>query len=346
MKRHIFSVLSCLCLFSVIFCGCNMPQKTVMVPTETVPEIIEDTPEPTETPTPLPQKEKIAFLPSADVPAVTESLTRALEPLCGDVYECRTIENEDGITEDINFVIFAQEPTALDSVMERFPQTHFIVVSAPQMNHRGAWVIQYDQAYLPFLAGLAAASNAYDWRCAGLLPDDAVLWGENAEEYFSNGAHYLCGNCRPSLAPYVNFPIVISLPGGSASGDWSSRFDEAQRNFIYTVFLSDEAISEELLQKLVSLNVQMIGVSAPPAGLENNWLASINFDWNATLRQIITRTENGETEGTMPLILTVVPGALTEDFSSGKTLLLQRTYDDLLSGLLSPYTPVKEYTEQ
>ena len=100
-----------------------------------------------------------------------------------------------------------------------------------------------------------------------------------------------------------------------------------------------------MLQKLISLNVQIIGVSAPPAGLENNWLATINFDWTATIQQIVARTENGETEGAQPLVLSIVPGALTEDFSSGKTLLLQRAYNDLLSGLLSPYIAEKEYTE-
>ena len=337
--------LLCFSVSLLILTGCNMPQKVVTPPTETPQEIVEDTPEPTETPTPLPQREKIACLPSEEVPAITENLTKALEPLCAEIYECQTAANEDAVDSDADFILFAKEPTALSSLKERFPQAHLIVVSAPKTSFPGVWTIPYDQAFLPFLAGLAAASNAYDWRCAGLLPADSLLWGADAADYFANGAHYFCGNCRPALAPYVNFPIVISLPGASSPESWSSQFDEAQRSFIYTAFLADEAISQELLQKLISLNVQMIGISAPPAGLEGNWLATINFDWSTTLNQIISRTLNGETEGTVPPVLSVIPGSLTEDFSAGKALLLQRAYNDLLSGILSPYTPTKEYTE-
>ncbi len=342
-KKLLF--LLCFSVSLLILAGCNMPQKVAAPPTETPQEIVEDTPEPTETPTPLPQREKIAFVPSEEVPAITDNLTKALEPLCTEMYECQTAANENAVDSDADFIIFAKEPTALTSLKERFPQAHLIVISDPKTSVPGVWTIQYDQAFLPFLAGLATASNAYDWRCAGLLPADSLLWGADAADYFANGAHYFCGNCRPALAPYVNFPIVISLPGASSPESWSSQFDEAQRNFIYTAFLADEAVSQDLLQKLISLNVQMIGVSAPPAGLEGNWLATINFDWGATLNQIISRTLNGETEGTVPLVLSIIPGALTEDFSSGKALLIQRAYDGLLTGLLSPYTPTKEYTE-
>ena len=344
MKERLFRLFS-LMMALLLFAGCNMPQKVVTPPTDTPEPVVEDTPEPTMTPTPLPQREKIAFIPSDEAPSVTMGLTKALDSICGDVYDCSTISGEDEIDPETNFVIFAKEPTAVSALRERFSNTHLIIVSDPQNIQQGVWTIQYDQAFLPFLAGLAAASNAYDWRSAGLLPSDSVLWGENAADQFANGAHYFCGNCRPMLAPYVNFPFTISLPGDSSPDAWISQFDEAQRSFIYTAFLSDESISQELLQKLITLNVQMLGVSVPPAGLENNWLATINFDWADTLLQIIARTENGETQGVQPLILSIIPGELTEDFSSGKAALLQRAYADLLSGILSPDTPTKEYTE-
>ena len=339
------------CLFLLCFScglllisGCNMPQKVTVPPMATQEELPEETPEPTETPTPLPQREKIVFIPSDEVPSVTDSLSKALEQVCT-AYDCETAANEDSITEDTNFAVFAKAPTALSSLEQRFPNTHFVVVDAPSVSYDGAWVIGYDEAFLPFLAGLATASNAYDWRSAGLLPSDSTLWGAHAEEAFVNGAHYMCGNCRPTLSPYVNFPLVISLPGSSGPDQWSAQFDEAQRSFIYTVFLSDEAISEALLQKLVTLNVQMIGLSAPPAGLEANWLATINFDWADTLNQVISRSLSGETQGTQPLILKIVPGALSEDFSDGKTLVLRKAYDLLLSGFLSPLSAEKVYSE-
>lgn len=343
--RKSAAVLLFSCIWILLIAGCkNMPKAVVVPPTATQEELPEDTPVPTETPTPLPEREKIAFVPSSDAPGATEAITQALEPLCT-AYDCETVSNEDALSDDTDFAIFAKAPTALSSLTQRFPQTRFIVADSPSAKYDGAWVIQYDEAFLPFLAGLATASNAYDWRSAGLLPDNSPLWGNHAEEAFINGAHYICGNCRPTLAPYVSFPLVISLPGDSSPDTWNSQFDEAQRSFIYTAFLSDEAISETLLQKLISLNVQILGISAPPAGLEANWLATINFDWADTIQQIISRSLAGETGGIQPLILSITPGALSEDFSEGKTLVLRRAYDLLLSGFLSPYTATKEYTE-
>lgn len=337
-------ILLCLCFCLLLLAGCNMPQKVSVTPTATQEELTEETPEPTETPTPLPEREKIAFIPSDEVPGVSASLSQALDRIC-DAYDCETAANEDSIPADADFAVFAKVPSALSSLTQRFPQTRFIVVADPAESYDGVWTIRYDEAFLPFLAGLATASNAYDWRSAGLLPNDSLLWGTHAEEAFVNGAHYICGNCRPTLSPYVDFPLVISLPGSSAPESWSSQFDEAQRSFIYTVFLSDEAISETLLQKLITLNVQMIGVSTPPAGLEGNWLATINFDWADTLQQIIARSLAGERQGQQQLILSITPGALTEDFSEGKSNVLRRAYELLLSGFLSPYDFTKEYTE-
>ena len=337
-------VLLFILLLAVMLAGCNMPQKAVVTPEPTQEELPEETPMPTETPTPLPRREKIVFIPSEEAAGPTQSLTRALDQICT-AYDCETVTNQDAIAEDADFIIFAKTPTELSSLTQRFSNARFIVVDAPSAAYNDAWVIQYDEAFLPFLAGLATASNAYDWRSAGLLPNDSALWGTRAEEAFVNGAHYMCGSCRPTLAPYVQFPLVISLPGSTAADTWSSQFDEAQRSFIYTAFLSDEAISESLMQKLVSLNVQLLGISLPPAGLESNWLATINFDWSDTLQQIISRSISGETHGTQALILSITPGALTEEFSEGKSNILRNAYENLLSGFLSAYTPVKEYTE-
>ncbi len=337
-------LLLCCSFCLLLAAGCNMPQKVTVPPTPTQEELPEDTPVPTETPTPLPVREKVVFIPAEDVPGVTGSISRALEQICP-AYDCETVMNEDSIPEDADFVIFAKAPTAVSSLTQRFASTRFIVVDDLNAVYDGVWTIQYDEAFLPFLAGAAAASNAYDWRSAGLIPNDSSMWGSHAEEAFVNGAHYICGNCRPSLSPYVDFPLVISLPGDSSPDAWNSQFDEAQRSFIYTAFLSDEAVSEALLQKLVTLNVRMLGVSAPPSGLEGNWLATVNFDWADTILQVISRSLSGETQGSQPLVLSVTPGALSEEFSEGKTMVLRRAYDLLLSGFLSPYSAEKEYTE-
>ena len=133
------------CLFLLCFTcglllisGCNMPQKVTVPPTATQEELPEETPEPTETPTPLPQREKIVFIPSDEVPGVTDSLSKALEQVCT-AYDCETAANEDAITEDTNFAVFAKAPTALSSLEQRFPNTQFVVVDAPSVSYDGVW---------------------------------------------------------------------------------------------------------------------------------------------------------------------------------------------------------------
>ena len=118
-------VLLCLGIMVLLAAGCNMPQRQVIQPTETLPEQIEETAVPTEEPTPLPPQEKIAFIPSDEVPGITENITRALNSVCGETYECRTIKTEEEIGDDTDFVIFAKEPTALSSLTQRYPQTQF-----------------------------------------------------------------------------------------------------------------------------------------------------------------------------------------------------------------------------
>ncbi len=335
-----------LLLFLLITASCNMPQRSAKAPTEEPTVLIEPTELPTETPTPLPAREKIAFIPSDEAPGVSENLSRALDQICHNGFECLTFASPDEIPEDTDFAVMAKEPTALSALTQRFPQTGFIVAAGPGTKIDQAWTILYDEAFLPFLAGIAAASNAPDWRCAGLFPSDSPVWGSHAEEAFLNGAHYVCGNCMSKMAPYVSFPLAVSLPQSSDPGSWSSRFDEIQKNIIYTVFLADEAASEELLQKFISLNVQTIGVSAPSAEYMAGRLASIRLDWAVTLEQIMARSKAGEKQGSLPVILSVTPGTLRDRFSEGKTNVLQKAYADLLSGMLSPYTPVNEYSAQ
>ena len=207
----------------LIAAGCNMPQRTAVTPTNTSEPVVEDTPEPTETPTPLPQREKIAFIPSDEVLGVTESITKALDTICAG-YDCMTITGEDAIEDNTDFVIFAKEPTALSSLTDRFPQTRFIVIAPPGNTYDNAWTVQYDEAYLPFLAGLALAENAYDWRSVGLIPNDSPVWGSHAEDAFLNGAHYMCGNCRSSRDMSSRIFHPRSAQTSFAPISWCGRF--------------------------------------------------------------------------------------------------------------------------
>ena len=347
MRRKLLPVF----FFSILLWlgACNLPQRdhtqhsVTEVPGESEPEHTET---PTETPTPLPELEKVVFVTSADTPGITENLNKAGEALCAADYECLTVSSPEEIPSETDFIIFAQEPSELVSLQGKYPEAGFIIVSTPRMKYENAWTIQYDEAFLPFLAGYALESNSSDWRGLGLLPNDSPVWGSHAEEAFLNGGHYMCGNCMPALAPYVSFPLTIAGSGSTAPETWSALIDEAQRSVLRTVFIPEEIMSEALLQKMVSLNVMIMGTTRPPAGYESNWLAAIDLDWAETLRRIMGQIDAGSKAGTAGVFLSITPGYLTETFSEGKANTLRKAYEYLLTGNLSPYSPVNEYSAQ
>ncbi len=353
MKRSVLF----LCLITLLLglSACNLPQKAEDIPESPVVAVIENpaeapldaepqeaAPEPTETP--LPAMAKVVLVTSDAAPAADAFLKQALSLLEGEGYACAAAASSAEIPADADYAVFADVPADLQSVRDRLPDTRLIVTAAEASEIDGVWTILFDEAYLPFIAGAALEINAYDRRGAALLPSDSAVWGSHAEEAFINGAQYTCGDCRGQLSPYVNFPLVFSLPADSSPDTWAAQIDEAQKSFIYTAFLAEESVSESLTQKLVASNVLMLGNGAMPAGTENNWLGTLTLDFAGTLRQIIANCEDGVNSGAVGAELSITPGALSEDFSVGKSDYLQDIYSQLLSGRLSPYDPTAEYS--
>lgn len=335
--------LTVLLLSMLILCSCNVPKGTDIQPTaEPVIEATEEIlPEPTEEPTPLPALTKIIL--AGGTGSGNEALLRqALPAALEGKFDFAVVEDQN-IPEDADYVIIPEISDGTNGLVGRFPGKKFILLGGKEDRISGAWTIRYDRNALPFLAGMATSANAFDWRGAGLIPNDSVIYGEHFEEAYINGGHYLCGNCSPNQPPYVNFPLTVSLPGNSPAESWNAGIDEVQKSFIYTMFVSEEASQIDVYQKLVESNVKMLGLTQPPSGLENNWLATINYDWAGTIEEIVTRCGNGENEGILPLQLLIIPGQLHEDFSSGKAEQLRQAYADIMSGLLYPLTTDNSY---
>lgn len=353
MKRSVLF----LCLLTLLLglSACNLPQKADDRAESPVIAVIENPvenpqqdaaaeaePEPTETP--LPAMPKVVFVMSDAAPAAGAFLTQALSVLAQEGYDCAAAASSAELPADADYAVFADMPADTEALRDSLPHTRLIVTAAAASEIDGVWTILFDEAYLPFIAGAALELNAYDRRGAALLPNDSAVWGAHAEEAFMNGAQFTCGACRGQLSPYVNFPLVFSLPADSSPDTWAAQIDEAQKSFIYTAFLSEEAVSESLTQKLIAANVLMLGNGEMPAGAENNWLGTLNLDFAETLHQIIANCEDGVNSGAIGASLSITPGSLSEDFSVGKSGYLREIYAMLLSGELSPYDAVTEYS--
>ena len=345
MKRSLLFLFTLL----IVLSACNLPQKVENVPAPTV-EVAADAaveaeaeaaPEPTATP--LPAAEKIVIVNSDSAPSANAFLNQAIASLQAEGCDVSAVSSSAELPADADFAVFANVPGDLVSLVEQYPDTQIIVTASEAAEADSVWTILFDEAYLPFVAGAALELNAYDHRGVGLLPNDSSAWGSRAEEAFTNGGQYVCGDCRGQLSPYVNFPLVYAQPSASSPDTWSAQIDEAQKSFIYTAFLAEESVSDTLLQKLVGSNVLMIGNGEMPAGMENNWLASINLDFGATILDIVSQSEAGTKSGSVGAELVITPGSLTEDFSVGKSDYLEDIYNQLVSGELSAYDPTAEY---
>ena len=64
------------------------------------------------------------------------------------------------------------------------------------------------------MAGYLIELIATDRRAAALLPNDTV-YGTSLEDSLRNGGAYYCGICQTYYAPYVQFPLVTSLPAAT-----------------------------------------------------------------------------------------------------------------------------------
>ncbi len=89
----------------------------------------------------------------------------------------------------------------------------------------------------------------------------------------------------------------------------------------------------------------------PSASSPDTWAAQIDeaqksFVYTAAILEIVSQSEAGTKSGSLGAELAITPGSLTEDFSVGKSDYLADIYAQLLSGELSAYDPVTEYSAE
>ena len=131
---------------------------------------------------------------------------------------------------------------------------------------------------LAFVAGYMAATATDDWR-VGILYGAAST---GLSEAFLAGARYFCGSCVPVAPPYEEYPLARQ----AEPANWQAAADELLSLGVSTVYLAPELETAEIAQYLADRGVRLIGNTAPPAGLEASWLASIGGDASQALQPL------------------------------------------------------------
>ncbi len=343
-KNRYQMILSCLFLL-IGLTGCNIPKtpQQPLTPTQDLSQLAAtETAEIVPTSTPIPDPQKVLLVITADTNAgILDRIRSGIQSLPEGQAEITetTAFTEDQITEATDVVIFPKIVENLSEIAGRFPQTKFITIDRTDQNLPNVWTIRYDPAFETFLGGYAVALSAYDWRGAGLLPNDSLFLGGRTQEVFQNGAQYFCGTCVSSIAPFVAFPLAVMLPAAATPQEWVAGIDQIQSNYIYTYFVSEEAASDDVYQKMLSLDVSVIGVNDPPAGLESKWLAGIRIDLGGAVNQILLADPTALASGLVIPELDVRLGSIGGSFNEGKKTDMQKVYADLIFGMVFPYDP-------
>jgi hypothetical protein len=197
-------------------------------------------------------------------------------------------------------------------------------------------MIRFDPAHQAFTAGFLAMLVTFDWRSSALLPDTPESAAFAAA--FRNGARYFCGRCGTFYAPYADFPLIGAAPAGSGPVEFKAALDTLLTYSVYSVYLSPEAASPEILGEIFNRQLVMIGGQSPPTEVRDRWAATIRPDLSSTIRKLwpdLLAGKGGGVHAAALEITDIQPQILTQ----GRLDLVNRMREDLSSGLIDPLAP-------
>jgi len=176
-----------------------------------------------------------------------------------------------------------------------------------------------------FIAGYVAEMTAPDWR-AGMLYSPASA--QQVDDFVAGG-EYFCGSCAPVAPPYNEYPQTAQAADGA---NWQAAADQLLAQSVNVVYIAPELETSGAAQYLASFGVLLIGSGAPPADAAANWLASVNADLVAALREQLPLALAGEqVTQSSSLVISNVNAAY---LSTARLAYVQTIINDLLSGYI------------
>lgn len=338
MQKTLRFFIIVLLLAAATACG-GSPAPAVSSP---VPEITE-TSEPTATqpppPTPTtPAPLLIVLAPDGGdsaLQSMVEAQAAALAAERGLRWQIRQQMSAEEINAEASFVVALPPQQDLNALVAGAPQANFLVVNLPGVVPAPNLILVQtptDSSDIEaFMGGYIGALMTEDWRLGIITVQDGAEQLRFAA--FENGMRFFCGLCRPQYAPFYEYPFKLSLPASASSVEWRSLADFMRDRLVGTVYVSPGAGTEEMLATLAELNVNIIGSTRPPAGLEDHWVASLRSEPDAAYETYFPRLLDGESD----LVITLPIELLDINESKlglGKQRLANQTLADLLDGFI------------
>jgi hypothetical protein len=326
LKTILFSLFAIL-LFSS---GCSLININQPTPTPTL------IPTTLPTPTLLPAR-AILIAPNGADPSLlaeAQNILTELTASSGLLFETRTEISAKEISADVKILVFLTHPENLGALSNAAPRTQFAVVSDLNWNPgSNVTIIRRQAEYISFMAGFISVNLENNFRSGALFSASDTL----SQEAFSNGGHFFCGLCSPSIPPYVKYPLIAAQEAGSSPAAWQAAFDQMYINGVRVLYVAPEAYSPELFTYLVSKEIILYGSQPPLEEARSRWAATLLVDGLSPLREIwpeLLAGKGGKIVYGGVRFADVQPAFVTP----GKLEYFQKLVGRMRAGLLNPMT--------
>jgi hypothetical protein len=330
VKINLKTILFSLFVILLFLSGCSLIK--INQPTPTPIHI----PTPLPTPTLLPSR-AILIAPNGADPALlaeAQNILTELTSASGLLFETRTEISAKEITADVKILVFLTHPENLGTLSNAAPRTQFAVVSDLNWNPgSNVTIIRRQPEYISFMAGFISVNLDNNFRSGALISASDTL----SQDAFSNGGHFFCGLCSPSIPPYVKYPLIATQPAGSSPSAWQAAFDQMYINGVRVLYVAPEAYSPELFTYLVGKEIILYGSQPPLEAARPRWAATLLVDGLSPLREIwpdLLAGKGGKIVYGGVRFTDVQPAFITP----GKLEYFQKLVGRMRAGLLNPLT--------
>ena len=237
---------------------------------------------------------------------------------------------------DLRVVIAVPPDPGLADLATRAPDTQFVGIAIPGLQPSANLTVVDSQGSSQdqqgFLAGYLAALITPEWRVGAITVNDTPA-GLSARQGFLNGVVFFCGLCRQTYPPFYTYPMYVELPGSASPAEWQAAADVLIDKAVQTVYVAPGAGGEKLLEYLAKAGIKIIGAQPPTDTVRDQWVATIQPDFSAALRQAWPDLVSGNSKADLNTafqLTDINPDLL----SSGRQRLAEELMDDLQAGTI------------
>jgi len=325
-------------------CSSTVPEDTATILPSTTPESTATVAQTTTTEappaTPFLSKTLVVLVapPGADE-TVSEQTSLTLSELAaaeGLDFEVRPSFTQDDLSPEIKILVAVPPYPDLSELAQAAPATQFLGITIPGLEPADNLTVIHNDEIRPdsigFLAGYLAAVVTPEWRVGTISNSDSAE-GVDHRQGFINGAVFFCGLCRQTYPPFLNYPLYAEAPTASSPQEWQTVADILIDNAVQTAYIAPGTGDDSLFEYLAKAGINLIGTSSPPAGLEDQWIATISGDISSVLRIAWPDLIADQGGAILPVPLTVT-NINPDLFSPGRQHLVEKLVNELSAGFI------------